>query len=396
MARVTDLPPEMIESILWSLDSVRSLDAALRSCRLFYAFAQQGEEMAIGILRRKISPAVWPYVAALDASWICHEIPDAFLYIIRSFPEELDARLDESDEYHSESESHLQDFEEPLDDTEESPDAAEEHSDDFEADRFLATRKLLEMLYDRPSVLIDRILSSVTIFDLHVMERRYDKFNAIATKFAQCAWFRLHANDGSLPQEVTLSSSEHDRILRAIYRLDIFYVLYKIIESHGDVYDLFFFRHSPWENEQMACIYHFLEMRFKEATHDVFAHDVGFGKRKVDYLTLWTDNRSRQLWLSQGIEYICDVTTQHDYESKKRKLETANDIFDAHFPDILCGFEPHLFSLETWRQGLRVTFLDNNSIILTKEEVLSRVLREEDRDHDLGPRESWIAANVAC
>ncbi|EQB43984.1 hypothetical protein CGLO_17317 [Colletotrichum gloeosporioides Cg-14] len=261
---------------------------------------------------------------------------------------------------------HLQDFEEPLDDTEESLDAVEEDSDDFDAkssetrryqrsfenERFRATRKLLEMLYYRPSVLADHVLSSVTTFDLHVMERRYDKFNFIATEFAdvrQTRWLSVN----------------HE----------------------------FFLRHSPWENEQMFCIHHFLEMKFA-TTYDVFAHDVAFGKRKVDYLTFGTKNDSRQLWLSQGIEYICDVITQDNYESRKRKLEMAHSMHDANLNEVLFGLEEQMFSVDIWQGMVRLNLQDGDSFISTKEEVLSRVLCEEDKDYDLGPRESWIAANL--
>ncbi|KAK1846592.1 major facilitator superfamily transporter multidrug resistance [Colletotrichum chrysophilum] len=405
MARITDLPPEIIESILWSLDSVRSLIAALRSCRRFYAFVQQSEKIATGILRRKISPAILPYVAALEASYLCDDFPDVILKLIEPRHDDPDAPSGESDESNSESEVELEDFEEPLNDIEGSLDEFDdfdtESSDSFPGRRafkfdcFLAARKLLKMLYDQPSALVDIILPPVPIFDLHVVERRYDKFSKIATDFAGFAWERLSEIDGGVPQEVTLSSAEHDRFCRAIYRLEIFYVLYNIMERNGNtVYDWFFLRHSPWENEQMACIYHFLEMRFTRNTHEVFAHDVGFGKRKVDYLRLWTKNKSRQLWLSQGIEYIDDVTMQHDYESKKRMLETTDGVHYAHFPEVLCGIEPQMFSIDYWRRSWRMTFADGATIITTKEGVLSRVLREEDKDHDLGPRESWIAANL--
>uniref|UniRef100_L2FR01 Major facilitator superfamily transporter multidrug resistance n=1 Tax=Colletotrichum fructicola (strain Nara gc5) TaxID=1213859 RepID=L2FR01_COLFN len=382
MARITDLPPEIIESILWSLDSVRSLIAALRSCRRFYAFVQQSEKIATGILRRKISPDILPYVAALEASYLCDDFPDVILKLIEPRHDDPDAPSGESDESNSESEVELEDFEEPLDDIEGSLDEFDdfdtESSDSFPGRRafkfdcFLAARKLLKMLYDQPSALVDIILPPVPIFDLHVVERRYDKFSKIATDFAGFAWERLSEIDGGVPQEVTLSSAEHDRFCRAIYRLEIFYVLYNIMERNGNtVYDWFFLRHSPWENEQMACIYHFLEMRFTRNTHEVFAHD-----------------------LSQGIEYIDDVTMQHDYESKKRMLETTDGVHYAHFPEVLCGIEPQMFSIDYWRRSWRMTFADGATIITTKEGVLSRVLREEDKDHDLGPRESWIAANL--
>ncbi|KAF4831846.1 hypothetical protein CGCTS75_v004910 [Colletotrichum tropicale] len=365
--------------------------------------------MATEILRRKISPAIWPYVVALEAAFLCHDIPDVFLALIEPCPDEPNARLGESDESHSESELYLEDFEEPFDDPEEYRDDAEEDIDDFDAkspetrryqrsfenERLRATRKLLEMLYDTPSVLADHFLSSVTIFDLHVMERRYDKFNFIATEFAEYAWSHLRENDDSLPREMTLSSAERDRFLRAIYRLEIFYLIFSVRQTRWlSVSHEFFLRHSPWENEQMFCIHHFLEMKFASATYDVFAHDVAFGKRKVDYLTFGTKNDSRQLWLSQGIEYICDVITQDNYESRKRELELAHSMYDANLNEVLFGLEEQMFSVDIWQGMVRLNLQDGDSFISTKEEVLSRVLCEEDKDYDLGPRESWIAANL--
>ncbi|KAK2729650.1 major facilitator superfamily transporter multidrug resistance [Colletotrichum kahawae] len=330
-------------------------------------------------------------------------------FLHSSNPVELNARLGEPDESHSESELHPEDFEEPLDDPEEYRDDAEEDSDDldskssetrryqrpFEDERFRATRKLLEMLYDRPSVLADHVLSSVTVFDLHVMERRYDKFNLIATEFAEYAWSHLRENDNSLPREITLSSAERDRFLRAIYRLEIFYIIFGVRQTRWlSVNHEFFLRHSPWENEQMCCIYDLLEMKFASAANDVFAHDVAFGKSKVDYLTFGAKNHSRQPWLSQGIEYICDVMTQDNYESRKRVLETTYGIHGANFNEVLVGLEEQMFSVDIWQGMVRLNLPDGDTFISTKEGVLSRVLCEEEKDYDLGPSESWIAANL--
>ncbi|CAI0653629.1 unnamed protein product [Colletotrichum noveboracense] len=411
MARITDLPPEIIESILWSLDSVHSLAAALRSCHRLYAFVQQSEKMALAIFCRKIGPAVLPYVVALDESYGCHDDPGLFLKYIKTYLNDTNARLAESEESHNRSESHIDDsdeppddFEEPPDDFEESPDASDEEIEDFDpeesddtdtyrerffAARYRATHTLLKTLYDRPTVFVDT-LESITVYHLLNMERKNNATHAFVTEFAEFAWNRLRENDGSLPRTITLSSTERDRLCRAFYRLDIFYVLFgneEIQQYHRPKWnDWFFSKHSPWENEQIACVYHFLEIKFAQASYDVVAHDVEFGVREVDYLTSWQENESRQLWLSQGVEFIYDLATQETYDSKKKWLRMYLREH-INFPRTLNDVKEDQFSMITHR-GLSlidVEWVGRRRIRTTKERLFSHVLRK-DNDCDIGPR----------
>lgn len=88
------------------------------------------------------------------------------------------------------------------------------------------------------------------------------------------------------------------------------------------------------------------------------------------------------------------MITQDNYESRKRKLDMAHSMHDANLNEVLFGLDEQMFSVDMWQGMVRLILQDGDSFISTKEEVLSRVLCEEDKDYDLGPRESWIAANL--
>jgi hypothetical protein len=78
-------------------------------------------------------------------------------------------------------------------------------------------------------------------------------------KFAAAAFEKLYENDNHAAG--VLSSDENFRIMRALYRAELYWELFGR-ESGGLVSNLgngFFDRHSPWVNEQLACIHDFLE-----------------------------------------------------------------------------------------------------------------------------------------
>ncbi|KAJ0269116.1 hypothetical protein COL940_012755 [Colletotrichum noveboracense] len=212
--------------------------------------------MALAIFCRKIGPAVLPYVVALDESYGCHDDPGLFLKYIKTYLNDTNARLAESEESHNRSESHIDDSDEPPDDFEEPPDDFEEPPDDFE---------------EPP----DDFEESPDASDEEIED--FD------------------------PEESDDTDTYRERFFAARYRAT--HTLLKTLYDRPTVFvdtpkwnDWFFSKHSPWENEQIACVYHFLEIKFAQASYDVVAHDVEFGVREVDYLTSWQENESRQLW----------------------------------------------------------------------------------------------------
>ncbi|KAK2046699.1 hypothetical protein LZ31DRAFT_182901 [Colletotrichum somersetense] len=106
---------------------------------------------------------------------------------------------------------------------------------------------------------------------LKKMARIHDLIHSAAYKFATKAWHRLHRDeDEGTSDSVKLSPTEYFRFCRAFNRVELFYNLFskrmKVVDSViqstvlSEGRNLWFFnKHTPWENEQIACVHDFLE-----------------------------------------------------------------------------------------------------------------------------------------
>ncbi|KAL0944820.1 uncharacterized protein CTRU02_202707 [Colletotrichum truncatum] len=228
MTLITDLPCELIASILQSLDELRSLTPALLTCRHIYLSYLQSPKIATAILRQKVTPALLPYsVAALEAF---------------SLPRTRDSA---------------------------------------------AIQDVLHALHNEPSKLADRAVS--------------------------------------MPMNLLM-------------------------------------RMSP--------------------SFDVATHDVYFGEMSIDYLTSGEENYFRQLWLSQGIEFIYHVINTDSYDARRNILKLYSDIGVANFPAALSNV------LEAY---------EHTQIIIgssSENELLSEMAHQESvEDSDKGPFRSWYTAH---
>ncbi|KAK4097338.1 hypothetical protein N658DRAFT_292857 [Parathielavia hyrcaniae] len=227
MVLITQLPCEIIAEILLNLDHLRFLPPALLACRHFYASYKESHGIAASILRRQIAPGLLPYaVAVLEAS----RLPRRFTFstFTNSF------------------------------------------------------RSLLDELYDRPARLADR-LPVLPMNLMRKMSRTHDVIHAFAIDFATRALdgisARAEKTGNSASGEVALSPSEYFRFCRALYRVELFYTMFWDGPPAVSINkaNWFFFRHPPWENEQIGCIHVYLQTRLVEASRDVVEHDVLFG-----------------------------------------------------------------------------------------------------------------------
>ncbi|KAH0424227.1 hypothetical protein CcaCcLH18_11663 [Colletotrichum camelliae] len=280
MTLITDIPCELIASILRSLDDLRSLTPALLSCRHIYSSYKQSPNIAAAILRQHVTPALLPYAVAASEAY--------------SLPRPRDG------------------------DT---------------------IQGLLNTLYEEPMSLADR-LTSLPITTLMGMSRTHNGILALTTDFANDAWNRLRQADDSLPATVSLSTTEQFRFHRAFYRIQMFYGLFAGKSSNPNtvfeenVNRWFFSKHPLWENEQLGCIHDFLEARLAKASIDVLAHDVNFGEFSVDYLTAGEENIYRQMW---GVEFIYQLSNEESYDGKRDMLTEHPDIGVANFPGALAN-----------------------------------------------------------
>lgn len=224
MVLITDLPCELVASILGSLDDIRSLSSALLASRHIYDSFKAIPGIEASIIQRQVTPNLVPYaVAVLEAS-----------HLPRS--------------------RHL-------------------ITGVVSADR-KAVDRLLDELNDQPAELSAR-LSSMPRSQLRRISDMHDLIHALSLSFADEAWGRICG--GSSDEAVTgvvLSADEYSRFCRSFYRAELFYSLFRFDGGNADIINplgfeeimslKFFGPSPPWENEQLCCVNEFLESKFSK------------------------------------------------------------------------------------------------------------------------------------
>ena len=210
MASITQLPCEIVVSILRELDNLSSLLSSLLSCRYVYESFKESRRLIADIVERQITPALVPYAVATD-----------------------------------------------------------------EAERLkphtgTTICKMVETLHKRPTDLANR-LPTMTIPMLVALGRKHDLIHSLVAEFSGAAWARL-TNDDKFTASGTLSLSpaEYTRFCRAFYRFELFFNLFRRPDSRGpqnldeNTSEWFFSKHTPWENEQIAAINDFTELKLSK------------------------------------------------------------------------------------------------------------------------------------
>ena len=122
---------------------------------------------------------------------------------------------------------------------------------------------LLDDLYCRPARLAARAPHLPT-WQVQRMGDTHSAILASATDFAAFALERISLRDGAISTSLPLSPSELFRFCRAFYRLELYYTLFRDGSFADDLNRLFFRRHPPWENEQIGCIYCYLDAKLDQ------------------------------------------------------------------------------------------------------------------------------------
>ncbi|KAI1194216.1 hypothetical protein F5X97DRAFT_311726 [Nemania serpens] len=335
MPAITELPCEVIASIIRNLDNLRFLPPTLLACRHFYTSFKQYNGIEAAIFRRQVTPDLVPYsIAVLEAS----RLP-------RPYVED-------------------------------------------------SVRGLLDGLHDQRPRLAARLPTMPTSL-VRRMARTHDVIHGLATDFAASAWAYLAQTPGSdrspsASTNISLSPSEYFRLCRAFYRLELFYCLFR--SAPGEVStplavpmdSWFFSRYSPWEMEQLGSVHDFLEEKLSKASYDVVAHDVEFGEVKIDYLSPAMENYWRQLWLSQGVDFIYQLMTANSYEVKRSLLASAFDSGFANLPECLEAV------LDTYSNQTL-----NAAEECSKDQLQSLISSGDYDDTDNGPFEAWYAGHAS-
>jgi hypothetical protein len=203
-APLTRLPTELVASCLKRLDSLRWFSSALVSHRLFHVAYTEQPSIVVGILKNQIPSALLPFALAV------HNV------------------------------SQLRDWE---------PSSA---------------CALLDDLYSTslPEALVR--ISRLKLSDAVRISQMHSIVQGFCDKFAASAFKELYGTDAA-HERLVLSSDENFRIMRALYRAELYWGLFaresntKFHSSVAIMKNGFFDRHSPWANEQLACVHDFLE-----------------------------------------------------------------------------------------------------------------------------------------
>ncbi|KAI9839078.1 MAG: hypothetical protein M1837_002255 [Sclerophora amabilis] len=247
-------------------------------------------------------------------------------------------------------------------------------------DREMVQTFIQTWLRDRPPPLEPKwtLPDSIAVNEL---QSHVDFFSA---DFASSA---LSANplDGS-PDDSPSPPTEMEscRIQRAFYRFELHCHLFRhqhhqrLHHPHEDSC-LFFASHSPWENEQLACIHDYLYKRLSIAFDDVAAHDVDWGEMSINYETD-TDppgNIWKQRMLSQGLSFLRRAVHAETYSERYQLLNPlVEDYNDYSLYDGLEStnrFEEPQSDLADWTS-------DEKALLINKPSV---------NDLDEGPRAAW-------
>lgn len=211
MSGLLSLSPELICSVLASLDDVRDLPAAILTCRYIHTSFMAWPSIAADTLSNQISPELLPYAAA------------AMLATDMSHPR-TDAQVTEF------------------------------------LDTFYATpEKIVARLRPRPLSVI------MLVGQTHVA------IHELASQFATEAWELLGVADSKFDEPLILSSTEVDRFLRSFYRLELFISLFQTDKGQPKCLGSqigYLLKLSPWEGEQLCCVEDFLaDKLFRGSRH---------------------------------------------------------------------------------------------------------------------------------
>jgi hypothetical protein len=208
MASLPSLPIHLVADILTELDDIAHLPSALVAHRIFYSAYQDTPSLALDIVRRQVGDELMSLaVVALVSEREIRERrgvePEAFLT-----------------KYYD---------------------------------------KPFELLHDHAHPTLAQALR---------MGALHNAVEILQGDFSQRALSRLYNlnKEGPLSEpRRRLSTGERHRIARALYRLHIYNNLFlsspSQVLSRKSEKAMFFERHSPWVNEQMFCVFDFLEDR---------------------------------------------------------------------------------------------------------------------------------------
>ncbi|KAF9869875.1 hypothetical protein CkaCkLH20_12674 [Colletotrichum karsti] len=265
---IEKLPLHVTSGILAQLDTIAQLSLVVRSHRIFHdAFNENSQTVARSVVLNQIPPGMFPYAAALLHS--IHVNPSKH-DAVRELLSQLETTLTSNNTKIGQL-SHY-----PLS-------AYAALSRDLSAVEILRNDMVAETL---------PLFKSRFEFD-HTPEASDQELYRLNRAFLR---YQLMCNLFCIPCKVgrPLSCEEITRC--------------------------FFSSFSPWVNEQMLCVYAYLERKVAEAFDDVAAHDVDHGEMPIDWEEDGTESSHIQSHLCRGLPFLVAVLRARTFGERESLL----------------------------------------------------------------------------
>ncbi|KAF5585476.1 hypothetical protein FPANT_7505 [Fusarium pseudoanthophilum] len=273
----------------------------------------------------------------------------------------------------------------------------------------ISVQEFLTHCYNNSVRNVDGSQLHLTVGEATEVVRVNDALSDLRDEFALCSLRKLHRvnQDAPLKSDQGLSPGEYYRISRAFYRFQIYRNLFldkeqeiDLFPSYDDDQDedlsfdselkkLFFDRHSPWVNEQLACVYDFLETRVTGVMLTILSATPGYRQVVVngfqwgDNLTEWlagkTQSFEEQKCMSLDITRLSQLLKASTYEEWQASLGEAISPCQNRLEE----------DLEEFNRGRR----PNGQKEVWRAEDIERLASEVDADEaftDDQPRQTWM------
>ncbi|RSL92240.1 hypothetical protein CEP52_013929 [Fusarium oligoseptatum] len=241
-------------------------------------------------------------------------------------------------------------------------------------------------------------LNKLSLSDYADLSRTYAAVESLRRGISKDA---IHlVNKFGLLQSPILSQSESFRLDRAFFRYQIMCNLFCPPDASSpqdeleDLAEKYFSMFSPWVNEQLVCVYAYLERKVREAFDQLAAHDVDWGEMPIGWHEDANDSPRIQWFLSQGLCFLASVARAGTHEERANllQLDNFNPRESALYPYWqLYSMVPDAGTLEPL--GLE----DTESILgLYKPEQLQKLSRQLDGPWDelgTGPYLTWLGTH---
>ncbi|KAF5561651.1 hypothetical protein FPHYL_6057 [Fusarium phyllophilum] len=350
MASILSLPLHLIADILRLLHSIQELPSILLSHRIFYSALLDTPSLPVDIIRNQIPTNLLPLAFTAFTSH-------------KSVRDRSDTSVEE----------------------------------------------FLTHCYNNSMRNVDGSQLHLTVGEAVEVVRVNDALSSLRDEFAWCTLRKLYGvnQDEPIESDEDLSPSENYRISRAFYRFQIHRNLFLgkeeeigLFSSYDDDEDedsssdselkkLFFDRHSPWVNEQLACVYDFLETRLTgvmltilsatPAYRQVVVNGFQWGDNLTEWLAGKTQSFEEQKCMSLGIPRLSQLLKATTYEEWQASLGEAISPCQSRLEE----------DLEEFNRGRR----PNEQKKVWRNEDIDRLAREVDAEEaftDDQPRQTWM------